>query len=324
MNIRACVAAALCAAATLHAAGAAAQSWPAKPIRLMVPFPPGGSTDIVARIVAQKLSERLGQSIVLENRGGAGGTLGTAVVAKAAPDGYTLGVASTSTHVVAPGVYAKLDYDPVKDFAPVGLMAVSPYLLAVNPGVQAKTLQELVALAKKQPGKLNYASAGMGSTTHLAMEMLKFSSGTFMLHIPYNGNGPAGTALIGGQVEVLFGSLPALLPHAKSGRARALAVGTPKRSPSLPDVPTVAESGYPGFDASLWLAIMAPAGTPQAIIERLNKELVSVIAAADTREAFDKAGTEPLTGTPADLAAMIRDGVPKYAQIIKTAGVKAE
>ena len=324
MNIRACVAAALCAAATLHAAGAAAQSWPAKPIRLMVPFPPGGSTDIVARIVAQKLSERLGQSIVLENRGGAGGTLGTAVVAKAAPDGYTLGVASTSTHVVAPGVYAKLDYDPVKDFAPVGLMAVSPYLLAVNPGVQAKTLQELVALAKKQPGKLNYASAGMGSTTHLAMEMLKFSSGTFMLHIPYNGNGPAGTALIGGQVEVLFGSLPALLPHAKSGRARALAVGTPKRSPSLPDVPTVAESGYPGFDASLWLAIMAPAGTPQAIIERLNKELVSVIAAADTREAFDKAGTEPLTGTPADLAAMIRDGVPKYAQIIKTAGVKPE
>jgi tripartite-type tricarboxylate transporter receptor subunit TctC len=324
MNIRACVAAALCAAATLHAAGAAAQSWPAKPIRLMVPFPPGGSTDIVARIVAQKLSERLGQSIVLENRGGAGGTLGTAVVAKAAPDGYTLGVASTSTHVVAPGVYAKLDYDPVKDFAPVGLMAVSPYLLAVNPGVQAKTLQELVALAKKQPGKLNYASAGMGSTTHLAMEMLKFSSGTFMLHIPYNGNGPAGTALIGGQVEVLFGSLPALLPHAKSGRARALAVGTPKRSPSLPDVPTVAESGYPGFDASLWLAIMAPAGTPQAIIERLNKELVSVIAAAETREAFDKAGTEPLTGTPADLAAMIRDGVPKYAQIIKTAGVKPE
>ena len=303
---------------------ALAQAWPAKPIRLMVPFPPGGSTDIVARIVAQKLSERLGQSIVIENRGGAGGTLGTAVVAKAAPDGYTLGVASTSTHVVAPGVYAKLDYDPVKDFAPVGLMAVSPYLLVVNPSVPAKTLKELIALAKKQPGKLNYASAGIGSTTHLAMEMLKYASATYMLHIPYNGNGPAGTALIGGQVEVLFGSLPALLPHAKSGRARALAVGTPKRSPSLPDVPTVAESGYPGFDASLWLAIMAPAGTPQPIIERLNRELVAIIAAADTREAFDKAGAEPLTGTPADLAAMIRDGVPKYAQIIKTAGVKAE
>ena len=303
---------------------AQAQPWPAKPIRLMVPFPPGGSTDIVARIVAQKLSERLGQSIVIENRGGAGGTLGTAVVAKAAPDGYTLGVASTTTHVVAPSVYARLEYDPVKDFAPVGLMAVSPYLLAVTPSLPVKTLQELIALAKKQPGKLNYASAGVGSTTQLAMEMLKSASGTFMLHIPYNGNGPAGTALIAGQVEVLFGSLPALLPHAKSGRARALAVGTPRRSPSLPEVPTVAESGYPGFDASLWLAIMAPAGTPTPIIERLNKEIGTVIAAPDTREAFDKAGTEPLTGTPADLAAMIRSGIPKYAQIIKTAGVKPE
>jgi tripartite-type tricarboxylate transporter receptor subunit TctC len=312
------------AAATLHAAGAVAQAWPAKPIRLMVPFPPGGSTDIVARIVAQKLSERLGQPIVIENRGGAGGTLGTAVVAKAAPDGYTLTVASTSTHVVAPGVYPKLEYDPVKDFAPVGLMAISPYLLVVNPAVPAKTTQELVALAKQQPGKLNYASAGIGSTTHLAMEMLKSVSGTYMLHIPYNGNGPAGTAVVGGQVEILFGSLPALLPHAKSGRVRALAVGTPKRSPSLPEVPTVAESGYPGFDASLWLAIMAPAGTPQPVIERLNKEIVALVAAADTREAFDKAGTEPLTGTPADLAAMIRDGVPKYAKIIKAAGVKPE
>ncbi len=324
MNLRTLIRAALGATILLHAAGALAQAWPAKPIRLMVPFPPGGSTDIVARIVAQKLSERLGQSFVIENRGGAGGTLGTATVAKAAPDGYTLTVASTSTHVVAPGVYAKLDYDPVKDFAPVGLMAVSPYLLVVNPAVPAKTLAELIALAKKQPGRLNYASAGIGSTTHLAMEMLKYASKTYMLHIPYNGNGPAGTAVIGGQVEVLFGSLPALLPHAKSGRARALAVGTPKRSPSLPDVPTVAESGYPGFDASLWLAIMAPAGTPQAIIERLNKELVAIVSAADTREALDKAGAEPLTGTPADLAAMIRDGVPKYAQIIKTAGVKAE
>ena len=324
MKTRTLLATALFAATLLHAAGAAAQAWPAKPIRLMVPFPPGGSTDIVARIVAQKLSERLGQPIVIENRGGAGGTIGTAVVAKSAPDGYTLTVASTSTHVVAPGVYAKLDYDPVKDFAPVGLMAVSPYLLVVNPSVPAKSLQELIALAKKQPGKLNYASAGVGSTTQLAMEMLKSASGTFMLHIPYNGNGPAGTALIAGQVEVLFGSLPALLPHAKSGRARALAVGTPKRSPSLPEIPTVAELGYPGFDASLWLAIMAPAGTPQPVIERLNKEIVALVSAADTREAFDKAGTEPLTGTPADLAAMIRDGVPKYAQIIKTAGIKPE
>jgi tripartite-type tricarboxylate transporter receptor subunit TctC len=308
----------------LFAGGAAAQAWPQKPIRLMVPFPPGGSTDIVARIVAQKLGERLGQSLVIENRGGAGGTIGTAQVAKAAPDGYTLTVASTSTHVVAPHVYTKLDYDPVKDFAPIGLMAVSPYLLVVNPALPAKTLQEFVNLARSQPGKLNYASAGVGSTTHLAMEMLKTSSKTFMLHIPYNGNGPAGAALIAGQVEALFGSLPALLSYAKSGRARALAVGTPKRSPSLPDVPTVAESGYAGFDASLWLALMAPAGTPPAIIERLNREMVALINTPETRDAFDKAGTEQLTGTPAALAAMIREGLPKYGAIVKASGVKAE
>ncbi len=324
MMIRKILAAMLCATSLVHAGVSMAQAWPTKPIKLMVPFPPGGSTDIVARIVAQKLSERLGQPIVIENRGGAGGTLGTAATARAAPDGYNLAVASTSTHVVAPGVYTKLDYDPIKDFAPVGLMAVSPYLLVVNPGLPAKTLKELVVLAKNQPGKLNYASAGIGSTTHLAMEMLKSVTGTYMLHIPYSGNGPAGTAVVGGQVEILFGSLPALLPHAKSGRVRALAVGTPKRSPSLPDVPTVSESGYPGFDASLWLAIVAPAGTPQPVIERLNKEIVALIASAETREALDKAGAEPLTGTPADLAAMIRDGIPKYAKVIKAAGVKAE
>jgi tripartite-type tricarboxylate transporter receptor subunit TctC len=318
------IAAALCAAALLYAGTASAQAWPSKPIRLMVPFPPGGSTDIVSRIVAQKLSERLGQPIVIENRGGGGGTIGTAVVARSAPDGYNLTVASTSTHVVAPGVYAKLDYDPVKDFAPIGLMAVSPYLLVVNPAVPAKTLKELVALAKAQPGKLNYASAGIGSTTHLAMEMLKSVTNTYMLHIPYSGNGPAGTAVVSGQVEILFGSLPALLSQAKSGRVRALAVGTPKRSPSLPDVPTVAESGYPGFDASLWLALMAPAGTPPAIIDRVNKEIVALIAVPEMRAALDKAGAEPLTGTPADLAAMIRDGVPKYTKIIKAAGITPE
>jgi tripartite-type tricarboxylate transporter receptor subunit TctC len=301
-----------------------AQAWPAKPVRLMVPFPPGGSTDIVARIVGQKLGERLGQSIVIENRGGAGGTLGTAQVAKAAPDGYTLTVASTSTHVVAPSVYQKIEYDPVKDFAPISLMAVSPYLLVVHPAVPAKSVKELVELARKQPGKLNYASAGVGSTTHLAMEMLKSASNTYMLHIPYSGNGPAGTAVISGQVEILFGSMPAVLPHAKGGRVRALAVGTLVRSPSMPEIPTIAESGYPGFDASLWLGIMAPAGTPQPVIDRLHREIVAVVSAADTREALSKAGAEPVTSSPAELAAMVRDGVPKYAKIVKMAGVKPE
>src|SRR5436190_12647423 len=318
------LAATVCAAAILHCACAAAQGWPAKPVRVVVPFPPGGSTDIVARIVAQKLGERLGQSMVIENRGGAGGTLGAAQVAKAAPDGYMLLVASTSTHVVAPGVYPKLEYDPVRDFAPVSLMAVSPYLLVVNPALPAKSVKELVELARKQPGKLNYASAGVGSTTHLAMEMLKAASNTYMLHIPYNGNGPAGTAVIGGQVEILFGSLPALLPHARGGRVRALAVGTLVRAPSMPEVPTVAESGYPGFDASPWLALVAPAGTPQPVIDRLHREIVTVVQAADTRELLDKAGAEPLTSSPAELAARVRDGVAKYAKIIKIAGVKPE
>jgi tripartite-type tricarboxylate transporter receptor subunit TctC len=308
----------------LQAGSAAAQAYPTKPIRLMVPFPPGGSTDIVARIVAQKLGAQLGQQLVIENRGGAGGTLGTAVVAKAPPDGYVLVVGTTSTHVVAPSVYQKLEYDPVKDFAPISLMAVTPYLLVVNPAVEAKTVKELITLMKMQPGKLNYASAGVGSTTHLAMEMLKGASNTYALHIPYNGNGPAGTAVIAGQVEILFGSLPAVLPHAKSGRVRALAVGTPKRSPSLPEVPTVAESGYPGFDASLWLAIMAPAGTPAAIIERLNKETVAAVSSKETSEALDKNGAEPITSTPAELAAMIKDGVAKYAKVVKDAGVKPE
>src|SRR3712207_1536375 len=188
----------------LLAPNAWAQPYPSKPIRLMVPFPPGGSTDIVARIVAQKLGAQLGQQLVIENRGGAGGTLGTAVVAKAPADGYHLVVGTTSTHVVAPSVYQKLDYDPVRDFAPISLMAVTPYLLVVNPNLPAKSLKELVELLKAQPGKLNYASAGVGSTTHLAMEMLKGASNTYALHIPYNGNGPAGTAVIAGQVEILF------------------------------------------------------------------------------------------------------------------------
>jgi tripartite-type tricarboxylate transporter receptor subunit TctC len=312
------------AAVILLSVEAAAQAWPSRPIRVMVPFPPGGSTDIVARIMAQKLQGPLGQPLVVENRGGAGGTLGAAVGAKAPPDGYLLTFGSTSTHVVAPSVYQKLEYDPVKDFAPISLVAVTPYLLVVNPALPAKTTKELVDLMKSQPGKLNYASAGVGSTTHLAMEMLKNVSNTYALHIPYNGNGPAGTAVMAGQVEVLFGSLPALLAPAKSGRVRALAVGTPKRSPSLPNVPTVAESGYPGFDASLWLAFFAPAGTPQGVIDRLHKEIVATVAAPDTREALDKAGAEPITSTPAELAAMIKDGVGKYAKVVKAAGVKPE
>ena len=312
------------ALAALGPSLALAQAYPTKPVRLVVPFPPGGSTDIVARIVAQKLGDRIGQPLVVENRGGAGGTIGTEAVAKAAPDGYTLGFASTSTHAVAPAVYARLGYDPVKDFAPISLVAVTPYLLVVNPKVPVNSLKEFVDYVKPKPGKFNYASAGTGSTTHLAMEMLKSDAGLFILHIPYNGNGPAGTAVIAGDVEFLFGSLPALLPHAKSGRVRPIAVGTPKRSPALPDVPTVSESGFKGFDASLWLAVMAPAGTPAAVISRLNKETVAVVKSPETAQALDKAGAEPVTSTPAELSKMVADGMKKYAATVKRAGVKLE
>lgn len=305
-------------------AAQAQDPYPSKPLRLIVPFPPGGSTDIVARIVAQKLGLRLGQSIVVENRGGAGGTLGAAAAAKATPDGYTLMVGSTSTHAVAPSVYSKLAYDPVKDFAPVSMIATTPYLLVVNSGFSTKTLKEFVALAKAQPGKLNYASAGTGSTTHLAMEMLKSASNTFIVHIPYNGNGPAGTAIVAGQVEALFGSLPAVLPFVRSGKLRALAVGTLVRSPSLPEVPTVAESGYPGFEASLWLAVFAPAGTPAPVLERLQKEIRAVVQAPDSADVIGKAGAEPVSSSPAELAAIVRDGIVKYAKVVKMAGVKPE
>lgn len=324
MNSKALAILATLALAALGPSQAFAQAYPTKPVRLIVPFPPGGSTDIVARIVAQKLGERIGQPLVVENRGGAGGTIGTEAVAKATPDGYILGFASTSTHAVAPAVYTKLGYDPVKGFAPISLVAVTPYLLVVSPKVDVKSLKEFVAYVKARPGKLNYASAGTGSTTHLAMEMLKSAAGLFIVHIPYNGNGPAGTAVIAGDVEFLFGSLPAVLPHAKSGRVRPLAVGTPKRSPSLPDVPTVAESGFADFDASLWLAVMAPAGTPAPVVDRLHKEIVAVVQSPDAAEALSKAGAEPVTSTPAELANMVKDGVQKYAKAVKQAGVKPE
>jgi len=302
----------------------AAQTYPTKPVRMVIAFPPGGSTDIVGRIVAQKLGERLGQSVVVENRGGAGATIGTEAVAKAAPDGYTITLATTTSHVVAPAAFPKLGYDPIKDFAPVSLVAVTPYLLVVNPGLEVKTLKEFVSHVKARPGKYNFGSAGSGSTTQIAMEMLKIAAGLYIVHIPYNGNAPAGTAVVAGQVEILFGSLPAVLPLAKGGRVRAIAVGTLKRSPALPDVPTVAESGFPGFDASLWFAVMTPAGVPAPILARLQSEVLSVIGNKENVAALDKAGAEAITSTPAELTAMIRDGVQKYSKVIKEANIQVD
>jgi tripartite-type tricarboxylate transporter receptor subunit TctC len=302
-------------------AAQAQSTYPSKPIRLIVAFPAGGSTDIVARLVGQKLGEKLGQQVVIDNRGGAGGTIGTEIAARATPDGYTLTMGTTSTHVIAVGAYKALRYDPVKDFEPITLVASTPYLLVVNPAVKANSLKEFIALAKSQPGKLNYASAGTGTTTQLAMEMLKMAAGIDVLHIPFGGNGPAGVATIGGQVQALFGSMPAVLPQAKAGRLRPLAVGTPKRSPALPEVPSVSEF-YPGFDASLWLGFFAPKGTPAPILKRLNTELTAIAKSPDMKEQFERNGADPLwSNSPAELSKLVASEIDKYNKVIKAAGI---
>jgi tripartite-type tricarboxylate transporter receptor subunit TctC len=319
------VARAVFAACALAAAGAAlSQNYPTKSIRLIVAFEPGGSTDIIARLVGQKLSERLGHQVIVDNRGGAGGTIGTEIAAKATPDGYTLTMGTTSTHVIAPVALPNVRYDPIKDFVPLTLVASTPYLLVVNPGVKANTLKDFIALAKSQPGKLNYASAGAGSTTHLAMEMLKQAAGLDIVHVPYKGNGPAGVATLGGQVQALFGSMPAVLPHAKSGKLRPLAVGTARRSPALPDVPTVAENGFPGFEVSLWLGFFAPKGTPAAIVNRLQDELTKIAQSPEMKEQFEKNGADPLTTTPAELIKLMKTELAKYSEVIKKGNIKLQ
>ena len=302
----------------------AQDKYPSKPIRLIVAFPAGGSTDIIARLAGQRLGEKLGQQVVIDNRGGAGGTIGTEIAARATPDGYTLTMGTTSTHVIAVGAYKGLKYDPVKDFEPITLVASTPYLLVVNPAVKANSLKDFIALAKSQPGKLNYASAGTGTTTQLAMEMLKMAAGLDVVHVPFNGNGPAGVATIGGQVQVLFGSMPAVLPQAKAGRLRPLAVGTLKRSPALPDVPSVAEF-YPGFDASLWLGFFAPKGTPAPILKRLYGELTGIAKSPEMKEQFERNGADPLwSNSPAELSKLVVTEIEKYNKVIKAAGISPQ
>jgi tripartite-type tricarboxylate transporter receptor subunit TctC len=300
-------------------------AYPDKPIKLIVGFAPGGSTDIVARIVAQRLSEKLGQTVNVDNKAGAGGTIGADLTAKSAPDGYTLTLGTTSTHAIAAGAYAKLPYDPVADFTQISLVAITPYLLVVNPQVKANTLAEFVALAKAQPGKLNYASAGNGTATHLAMEMLKDAAKIDLVHIPYKGNAPADLAIVGGEVQAVFGSMPALLQNTKAGKVRPLAVGTLVRSPALPDVPTVAELGYAGFEAALWLGIMGPANMPKAVVDRLHREISAIVGTAEFRVAMDANGAEALPSkSPEEFRQMLRGQVDKYVKITKAVGIKLD
>jgi tripartite-type tricarboxylate transporter receptor subunit TctC len=317
------------AATLLGAAGkvlAQGAPWPDKPVRFLVPYPPGGGTDVIARIVQERFQAALGQPIVIENKGGAGGSVGTEVVAKAAPDGYTV-LFTLSSHTINPAIYPKLTFDTVKDFEPVGTVASLPQILVAHPGVAANTVGELVALAKGKPGTLSYASVGNGSPGHLAGELFKLRTGTDMTHIPYKGGGPAVTDVMGGQVPLLWVSIPAAAQFVKTGKLKALAVSTLKRSSAFPDVPTVSEAGGPalvGFEVDSWYAMFVPAKTPRAVIERLNKALNAVVADAGVKDKLLAQGSEGVGGTPEALAKVVADELPKWAKLVKDANIRLE
>ncbi len=303
-----------------------AGTWPDKPVRFVVPYPPGGGTDVIARIVQERFQAALGQPVVIENKGGAGGSVGTEVVAKAAPDGYTV-LFTLSSHTINPAIYPKLPFDTVKDFEPVGLVASLPQILVAHPGVPVGSLGELVPMLKGKPGGMAFASVGNGSPGHLAGELFKLRTGTDMTHIPYKGGGPAVTDVMGGQVPFLWVSIPAAAQHVKSGKLKALAVSTLKRSAAFPDVPTVSEAGggaLAGFEVDSWYAMFVPAKTPRPIIERLNKALNTVLADPGVRERLLAQGSEGVGGTPEALGKMVADELPKWAKLVKDAGIKLE
>jgi tripartite-type tricarboxylate transporter receptor subunit TctC len=311
-------------AIAISPASASAQSYPVKPIRMIVPFPAGGATDIVGRLIGQKLTEATGQQVIVDNRGGAGGTIGSDVAAKAPADGYNILVGTSSTHAIAPSLYTKLPYDPVRDFTPVTLLATATILLAVHPSVPAKNVKELIALAKRQPDALSYASSGSGGISHLIGEHFKSVAGIQMLHVPYKGDTPALVDLASGQVSLMFGTAVSFLPYVKTGRLNALAVTNPKRSPVVPNVPTVAESGLPGFEALQWFGVYAPAGTPRDIVARLNTEIAKILRMPDIRERFASLGADIVGGTPEEFAAFQRAEVAKWTKIVKASGAKIE
>jgi tripartite-type tricarboxylate transporter receptor subunit TctC len=304
--------------AVLHA-----QAFPDKPLRLVVPFPPGAGTDMFARVIAAKLSDSFGQPVVVDNKAGAGATIGTNFVAKSAPDGYTL-LLSTASHAINPAVYSKLPYDTLKDFATITQVANVPTVLVVHPSVPANSLTELVALAKAKPGTLNMGSSGTGTVFYLAGEWFKSMAGIDMVHVPFKGGGPAVTALIGGQVQVLFETTLTVLPQAKAGRMRALAIGSATRSASMPDVPTVAESGFPGFAAVNWYGVYAPAGTPHDIITRLNRETVKALNLPDVKERFTAEGADIVANSPEQHLAFLKAEIEKWDRIAKLSNAKAD
>ena len=304
--------------------GAHAQSYPGKPIRVVVPFAAGGGGDLVARTVAAKLTDSLGVSVIVNNRTGAAGSIGADIVAKAPADGHTLLLGSNGPLTINPALYAKLPYDAARDFAPITLVTVMPFLLVTHPSLPVRSVKELVALAKARPGQLNYGSPGTGATTHFANELFKSMTGADIAHVPYKGVAPAAIALISGQVEMMSGDLSTLMPHVRSGKMRALAVTAARRSSLLPDIPTVAEAGVPGYDASGWFGVLVPAGTPQGIVERLNAEIVKGLASADARQRLAALGGELAGGTPEQFAAHLRVESAKWSKLIRALGLKAD
>ncbi len=300
-----------------------AQAYPDKPIRFVVPYPPGGGTDVIARIVQERFQAALGQPIVIENRGGAGGSIGTDVVAKSAPDGYTV-LFTLSSHTINPAIFPKLSFDTVKDFEPVGTVASLPQILVAHPQVPANTVAELIALAKAKPGELSFASVGNGSPGHLAGELFKLRTGTKMTHIPYRGGGPAVIDVLGGQVPLLWVSIPAAAQVVKTGKLKALGVSTLKRSAAFPDVPTIQESGVADFEVDSWYAMFVPAKTPKAIIDKLNRALNTVVSDPAIRERLLAQGSEGVGGTPEALAKMVNAELPKWAKLAKDANIKAD
>ncbi len=310
--------------ALLANAAAQSQAYPSKPVRLIVPFAPGGTTDVLARLVAQKLTDSLGQQFIIENKPGAGGNIGTELAVKSPADGYTLVMSFDGTMAINPNTYAKMPFDPQKDLVAVANVAQVPLLIVVHPGVAAKSIAEFVALAKASPGRINYSSAGHGSTGHLTGELFRLRAGIEIVHVSYKGGGQAVQDLLGGQIQMLVTALPTVEGHLKGGKLRALAFASSKRVPGAPEVPTFAESGHPGMEVSSWYGILAPAGTPQEIVRRLNAEINRVLLAPEVRERLTALGAEPTGGSPEQFAQVIRVDTARWAKVVSDAGIRIE
>jgi len=308
----------------MSAALPAAAAYPEKTLRLVVPFPPGGGNDILARTLGQRLSEVVSQQVVVDNRGGAGGALGATIAAQANPDGYTIFLGSVGNLAQTPALKEKLPYHPLRDFAPVALVATSSFILAVHPSVQAKTVQELIALAKASPGKLNYASAGAGSSLHMAGELFKYATATDLLHVPYKGTGPAMADLISGRVQLIFSTMPPALPQIKTGKLRALGVTTAKRATAAPEVPTIAESGVKNFNVSNWQGVLLPVKTPPGIVGKLNQDTLKALGLPGMTDALAQQGLEPAGGKPAEFAALIKSEIATYTRVVKAAKITVD